>query len=124
MIEIFKIISDSSKLEFQTIQIFGEIIGGIYPKENVEDLGITPVQKGIYYCPWTDFYAFDICIISEKEKKWFNYEEAMKIFEKTGMFYSKPLFEGTLDECIKYDIKFNTVIPKALNLPEIEKNQW
>lgn len=62
--------------------------------------------------------------MEKEKKKWVNYNDAMKIFEKVGLFYAKPLFEGTLEECHKYDIKFNTIIPKELNLPEIEKNQW
>jgi hypothetical protein len=32
------------------------------------------------------------------------------------------LQEGTLSECIKFDIKINSTIPKLLGLPEIAKN--
>jgi len=108
---------------FKVAQIYGELIGGIYPNEKVDDLGLIPIQKGIFYAPTIDFYAYDILLITEKDKKWLNYDDAMKLFEKSKLFYAKPLHVGTLKECFDYNIKFNSIIPKELNLPEIEKNQ-
>jgi hypothetical protein len=70
--------------------------GGIYPHEDVKDTGYQPVQKGVYYCPWIDFYAFDILVhgATQNEPYWMNYNHAMKCFEAAKMFYAKPLREG------------------------------
>jgi Rnl2 family RNA ligase len=105
------------------VYIFGELIGGIYPHKETEDLGNLHVQKGVYYTPDYEFYAFDILTVdSEGKETWMDYEYAMKYFETFNFFYSKPLFKGTLEECFKNELKFNSTIPKELNLPELEKN--
>ena len=77
--------------------MYGELFCGIYPHEEVNDTGYQPVQKGVYYCPWIDFYAFDILIHDNQPKPyWMNYLHAMKCFEAAKLFYAKPLREGII----------------------------
>jgi Rnl2 family RNA ligase len=109
----------------QRITVYGELFGGIYPHEDVKDTGYQPVQKGVYYCPWIDFYAFDILVhdATQNEPYWMNYNHAMKCFEAAKMFYAKPLREGSLTECLSFDIKISSTIPVLFGLPRLSKNQ-
>jgi Rnl2 family RNA ligase len=113
--------------------VFGELFGGVYPHPEVDDLGYQHVQKGVYYTPDIDFYAFDIQIVRQGEgeeegeggkvKSWLNYRRAMDIFARCGLFYAKPLVEGTLEECFDFEIRANSTIPTLLGLPDLEQNQ-
>jgi len=47
----------------------------------------------------------------------------MKLLANTKIFYATPLLEGTLEECLKFNITINSSIPKHFGLPELEKNQ-
>ena len=84
----------------------------------------------MYYSNDIEFFAFDILIKAESKteagkikKFWANYRTAMKIFKKHSIFHAQPLMEGPFDECIKYDIRFNSTIPALLGLPELKQNQ-
>ena len=105
----------------KTMTIFGEIFGGAYPHPDVEkDEEAVSVHSGIYYSPHNDFYAFDILI---DNKKYLDVELVNAYFEKTGFFYAKTLFQGSLQACLAYPNDFKTTIPGRLGLPEIEGNQ-
>jgi Rnl2 family RNA ligase len=126
--EGIKIVFEQAKKyhpETHRVTIYGELFGGIYPHDDVKDTGHQPVQKGVYYCPWIDFYAFDIMIHDtvKKDPYWMNYTHAMKCFESANMFYAKPLREGNLNDCFSFNIKINSSIPKLLGLPSLNKNQ-
>ncbi|MFW6172903.1 MAG: RNA ligase, Rnl2 family [Elusimicrobiota bacterium] len=99
--------------------IYGEIYGGWYPHDDVEKVpNATRVQKGVYYNPDNDFYAFDIRV----DENFLDKDVANELFKKFGFFYAKPLFEGTFEECLEYNNKYITTIPKRLGLPEIADN--
>ncbi len=108
--------------EFQAkeITIFGEIFGGGYPHPSVvkEDKA-TLVQRGIYYCPQNEFYAFDILIDNER---YLDVEKTNSLFEKYKFIYAKTLFKGSLSECLNYSNAFKSTLPKEFDLPELEGN--
>jgi Rnl2 family RNA ligase len=108
-----------------TVTVFGELFGGIYPHPDVPDLGLLHCQKGVYYTPDIEFYAFDIYVkfMGEANGFWLNYRKAMQLFAKHNFFYARPLFEGPLQECLKFDITINSSVPALLGLPPLEKNQ-
>jgi len=121
---------EEEPLTVLSITIYGELFGGIYPHADVPDLGLLHCQKGVYYSNDIEFFAFDILIKaaskaqpSKIKKLWLNYRTAMKLFKKYNIFCAQPLKEGPFDECIKYDIKFNSTIPALLGLPELPQNQ-
>jgi Rnl2 family RNA ligase len=117
-----RVVENGTKLE--RIMIYGELFGGVYPHTEVEDKGYLHIQKGVYYAADIDFYAFDVAVkVEGEEAKWMNYDLAIELFEKIGFFYSKPLLVGTLQECLNYDITFNSTIPQLLGLPTLQKNQ-
>jgi len=115
--------------EFDTLVVFGEIFGGNYPHEDIEnDNGIGAVQNGIWYSPNIEFYAYDIKLIvgddvDDWKKNYFlNTDVCNKLFTKFGIFHAKTLFKGTLSECLEYENLYITRIPEWLGLPEIENN--
>lgn len=103
----------------RVMTVYGELIGGSYPHPDVpRDTKATRIQKGVYYCPHNEFYGFDIVVDNIYLDETTKYE----MFEQHGFLYSKPLFRGTLEECLVYPNTFQTRVPEALGLPEIDGN--
>lgn len=104
----------------KTISIYGELFGGGYPHPDIPiDHKSQLVQRGIYYAPSNDFYAFDILINGES---YLNTEMVNQLFEKHKFLYAKTLFKGNLSDCLSYPNAFKTTIPQEFNLPELEGN--
>ena len=101
------------------IILYGELFGGTYPHEDVEAIpGSTKVQKGVFYSPLNNFYAFDMKV----NGRFINTDIFEEIMEEVGIFYAKTLFKGTFEEALQYPNEFQTTLPKRLGLPEIENN--
>jgi len=95
--------------------IYGELLGGNYP--DVEKYNEVCVQKGVYYSPKTEFYAFDLYVDG-----FINYDEATRLFDKHGLLYARILFRGTLDECLQHPNEFQDPISQELGWPQIDGN--
>lgn len=105
--------------DMKELTIYGEIIGGVYKHEDVDKVPqATRVQKGVDYCPQNEFYGFDIMV----DGIFLNEYDKCMAFEKHGFLYAKPLFRGSLEECLAYPNEFQTHIPEWLGLPPIEGN--
>ncbi|MGE8529111.1 RNA ligase, Rnl2 family [Chryseobacterium rhizosphaerae] len=101
----------------ETIVIYGELFGGGYGHKDVEPVkGAVKVQKGIDYAPYNEFYAFDIKL---NGVTYLDTEMINSIFEETGFFYAKTLFQGSLEEALRFPNVFNSKIPTWLGLPEM-----
>ena len=110
----------SADLDTKTVTIFGEIFGGGYPHPNIpKDDTAKLVQRGIYYCPQNDFYAFDILIDNDK---YLDVETANTYFDKFGFVYAKTLLKDNLKNCLAYSNTFKTTIPTEYKLPELDGN--
>lgn len=106
--------------DVETVVIYGELFGGGYKHKEVEPVkDAVKVQKGIEYAPYNEFYAFDIKL---NGITYLDTEVVNQIFEETGFFYAKILFQGTLEEALKFPNVFNSKIPAWLGLPELESN--
>lgn len=106
--------------DVETVVIYGELFGGGYKHNEVEPVkDAVKVQKGIEYAPHNEFYAFDIKL---NGITYLDTEVVNQIFEETGFFYAKILFQGTLEEALKFPNVFNSKIPAWLGLPELENN--
>lgn len=120
-------VSDSTH-KIHHITIFGELFGGVYPHPDVQDLFEQPIQKGVYYIPHLDFMAFDLVLALEPkeggeiERKFINYDIAIRELQKVSLPILLPLIRGTKDECLKYNINRNSTIPKLFGLPPLELN--
>lgn len=116
---LFKLIKNDFP-ETEMITVFGEIFGGSYPHPALEiQRGMTRIQKGVFYSPENDFYAFDICL---NHTHYLDVTIANTYFEKVGLFYAKTLFAGTFSECLEYPNAFESKVHEWLGLPTIEDN--
>ncbi|MFP8895779.1 RNA ligase, Rnl2 family [Chryseobacterium sp. EZn1] len=107
--------------DVETVVIYGELFGGGYQHKEVESVkDAVKVQKGIEYAPHNEFYAFDIKL---NGVTYLDTELVNQIFEETGFFYAKILFQGSLEEALKFPNVFNSKIPAWLGLPELEDNR-
>lgn len=104
----------------ETVVIYGELFGGGYKHKEVEQVkDAIKVQKGVEYAPHNEFYGFDIKL---NGTTYLDTDLVNQIFKETGFFYAKILFQGTLDEALKFPNVFDSKIPAWLGLPEIEDN--
>ncbi|WP_298517047.1 RNA ligase, Rnl2 family [uncultured Kordia sp.] len=119
IITLFKLVKkDFPETEIMTV--FGEIFGGSYPHPEVEKInGMVRIQKGVFYSPENDFYAFDICL---NHTQYLDVTIANTYFSAVGMFYAKTLFTGTFSECMAYSNTFESKVHEWLHLPSIENN--
>ncbi|WP_286969985.1 RNA ligase family protein [Flavobacterium sp. UBA4854] len=114
----------STEIKASKLIVYGELFGGKYPHSDVVALkNLYPIQTGVYYSPTIEFCAFDIAIESETEAKFYlDFEKALSLFEKFGIFHVRPLFIGKLNEAMNFNKRINSLIPKELNLPELKDN--
>ena len=104
----------------EQLTIFGEIIGGSYPHPDVAgDNTASKVQKGVFYCPTNEFYAFDILINGDR---YLDVDEANFLFEGEDILHAKTLFRGSLADCLDYSNAFDSLIPVLLDLPQMSPN--
>jgi len=107
----------------RSLSVFGEMFGGKYPHPDVKNDSKTMViQKGVYYCPNHEFYAFDLYVTTEDSGRFLTVDEANMFFEKAEFLYAKTLFRGTLDKCLKYPNDAPSQISAWLGLPPMEDN--
>lgn len=120
----FSEIQSVAKQELNCVVIIGELFGGFYPGLTAARKEVI-VQKGIYYSPQVEFCAFDIELVMDegKNRQWMKYSDCMNIFEKLGLLYAKPLISGSMEECTKFNIKINSLLPKQLGLSDLNQNQ-
>lgn len=119
VIQLYKLISEKYS-DVKQVTIFGELFGGIYPQPNVEKVNTAVfVQKGVYYCPDNDFYAFDILINSDQ---YLDNDTINNLFESVGFLYAKTIFRGSLNDCLEYPNNFKSKISEWLNLPDLQQN--
>ena len=106
-----------------SVAVYGELFGGYYPHPDVAPDPVGwPVQKGIWYAPGHDFYAFDIYVFTKDGGFFLPVMEANALFSDAGLFYSWNRFVGLLDDCLAYPHVFPTAIPGELGLPPIDGN--
>ena len=110
--------------EMTAVAVYGELFGGAYPHPNICNAsGRKPVQKGVWYSPWVDFYAFDIYVFTGDGSGFFlPVIESKILFSAAGLLYAWNRFVGTLDDCLADPHVFPTAIPRELGLPPIDYN--
>lgn len=119
--KILKVFQEVAKtFNAKTISIFGELFGGGYPHPDIpNDDNAKLVQRGIYYSPTNDFFAFDIRVDNEK---YLDVETVSQLFETYGFVHAKTLFKGSLKDCLNFSNSFKTTIPTDFGLPELDGN--
>jgi len=108
------------EFEINSLSIFGEYFGGYYPHINVKkDPLAKTVQKGVYYLPNNEFYAFDILLNGHI---YLDVDVCNRLFHEFGFVYAESLFRGNLQDCLNYQNDFQSTIPQKFKLPIIEDN--
>lgn len=116
------ILLEATDDNFQII-IYGELFGGKYPHPEVEaNRTVEPIQNGIYYSPDICFCAFDIALVTTLTKEYLGYERCLELFDKHGIFHSKPLFIGSLSKALDFSTRKDSTVPIALGLPPLGTN--
>ena len=109
--------------DIKTATVFGEMFGGTYPHPDVKNSPKTMIiQKGVHYCPYHEFYAFDLYVTTDHSGRYLPVDEANAFFENEGFFYAQSLFRGTLAQCLTYPNNNLSQISTWLRLPPIEDN--
>lgn len=117
--EIWQILK-KDHTDMSQLTIFGELIGGDYPHDDVpRNKQAIKVQKGIFYSPDNLFFAFDIVI---NHTQYLDVDIANQLFEHANLLHAKTIFKGSIEDCLAYPNDFESTIPKELNLPEITPN--
>lgn len=98
--------------------VYGEWFGGYFPGH--KNKNAARVQKGIAYTPDNEFYAFDMVIDGQLVPK-----ELFVEYCRDKFFIAESIFEGTLDECLKYPNSFPSTIPERLGYkyPETDNDK-
>ncbi|KAL6064768.1 RNA ligase [Balamuthia mandrillaris] len=113
------------RIQFDVLTIYGELFGGMYPHEDVPKVeGVKHVQKGVYYCPTVEFYAFDVHVTNPDGNRYLSVDFALEVFQTAQFpFYAEPLARGTFHELLKFDVEqFHSTIPAKLGLPLLPEN--
>lgn len=101
------------------VVIYFEIYGGYYPHKDVlQEIKIKAVQLGVFYSPNIHIRAFDVKL----DGTFINIDEMNHILNKFDIPKVDILQRGTLEECLKYDNKFNSTLHKIHDLPPLENN--
>jgi Rnl2 family RNA ligase len=109
----------ADNFEFSILAVYGELIGGTYPHNEVEkNTAATRIQKGIFYTPDNDFYAIDMSLDGKLQ----DIDTFNKYMEQLDFLYAKTIFRGTFKECLSYPNKFQSKISQWAGLPEIPDN--
>lgn len=117
--QLFKLISDKFN-DVSQVTLFGELFGGVYPHEDVEKVSSAVfIQKGVYYSPDNDFYAFDILVNKEQ---YLDTDTINNLFKTVGFLYARTIYRGSLSECLQYPNNFQSQISQWLGLPDLKQN--
>lgn len=115
----FDILSD----KFDLI-MYGELAGGVYRHKDVEpEKGACMIQGRISYAPFDFWVCFDILVKNDDNAVYLNPIDVEWICNDLDIPVIENRFEGTLEECLNYDINFvDDIGNKLFGLPIIEKD--
>ncbi|NIM13439.1 MAG: RNA ligase, Rnl2 family [Candidatus Aminicenantes bacterium] len=116
--KLYDILKSKNK-DISMVIVYGELFGGSYPHPEVPKVKTAKrLQKGVHYHPDNLLYVFDIRV----DDRYLSVDECSELFEKAGLFYAKPVFRGTLEECLNHSNRFPSQVSQWLGLPAIEDN--
>ena len=108
------------------VTLYGEICGGSYPHPDVpKDKNAIKVQKGVFYSPSNQWYAFDIGYeIAHCERMFFLSGSKFTIFCQVAKIPTVPLLHSapSLEEALEYPNNKTSYISEQNNLPALESN--
>ncbi len=99
----------------KVVVVCGELYGGVYPGMKTPVAAL--VQHEVLYCPHNDFIVFDMKV----DDNYLSPHEVNKLCDKHNIPRLKILFEGSLDDCMKYPNDFTSLISDMHGLPKIDE---
>nr|AEX63037.1 RNA ligase 2 [Moumouvirus Monve] len=128
--DVFKVYNEIfyKTKNIMSIQIFGELFGGLYP--NYNDKKINPIQTGIYYNPKIDFMVFDIKInyltdnfnVQNDKSEFLSHDEVLFYLSTTKFKHVPIIGRGQFNDIIKMEPVFFTQVPGVYELPHVDNN--
>ena len=119
-----------------SVSVCGELCGGSYPFDHVKEFktdgieseGCSPVQKGIWYCPYVDFLVFDIIVTKTNNERYFlAHTDILKYVEKTRLRALPILFAGEFKDCLDFcndNVNFISKVPSLYGVAVELKNNY
>lgn len=95
--------------------VYGELCGGAYPGFPQKRKA---VQRDIKYSPELEFFMFDIMVNGE----YLEFSKVIDLSWEFGIPLAPVLHKGTLEECLAYNNKFITKVPRILGYDDLEDN--
>jgi Rnl2 family RNA ligase len=111
--QLFKHLVEERKAT--TVQLFGELHGGIYPNMKANHKAI---QKGIYYTPNNEYIVFDILV----DDKYLDVVDVEGLTEKFKIPCVARTHTGTLNDLLKLSPVFESNIYKLYGLEKVPNN--
>ena len=116
--KLYDILKAKNK-DLSQVIVYGELFGGSYPHPEINKVkNAKRLQKGVHYHPDNLFYAFDIRV----DGKFLTVDECNELFRQVGLFYARPIFRGTMAECLEHPNQFPSKISGWLGMPPIDDN--
>ena len=101
--------------------LYGELFGGLYNKTT--EKGSFCVQRGVDYCPFNDFFAFDLKV-GDYLVDFDTFTKAMEACKFP--LYAKPLFRGSFEDASKWSNEHKedlSTIPSFYNLQPLSARE-
>jgi len=119
------LLHDGVIAEEQSIVVYGELCGGLYPHEEVQAVrGAKPVQRGCWYSPQLCFFGFDVGVLQlgSSGTIFLDFAIARQAALAAGFMFVAPLLQGSMSDCLAFDYRFSSTIPAMLKLPSLEED--
>ena len=102
------------------IQVYGELFGGLYNGKTSSNSVV--IQKKMNYNIENDFLAFDIKITLLNNSFYLDWDDFIDILSKTNIKHVPIIKRGSLESLMTLNPKFESVVYKIYNLPELKQN--
>lgn len=99
--------------------LYGELYGGAYPHPAVPDLGLAPVQTGIWYAPDLRWNVFELRVMGDGRDEFLGFTEASALAAAVGLELPPVLGRGRRTELEALSERFPTRVPASLGLPAL-----
>lgn len=106
----------------QVLYLYGEFFGGCYPHKDVLKLNVPRINTGVAYSPFHYFCLFDVRIKIGRLYTFLDWIPFETLCKKNEWLYPKELFAGSLYDCLDFETRIDSNIPRFFNLPAVEPN--
>lgn len=104
----------------QYIQLYGELFGGSYDGKAAQ--GHKKIQPGVNYCDKNDFMAYDLKIVTSEKTFYYDFDKLVFLLVSTSIKLVPIIKKGTLDELLKLNPAFESVVYSYYDLPKLKDN--